>query len=278
METRNLFNKLCLLLLLFLAAFSTITAAQTDGEEFEPRSGQPGKDVVWVPTTQELVQKMLDLAEVTADDYVIDLGSGDGRTVIAAAKRGARAHGIEYNQEMVELSRKNAEEAGVGDRATFEQADIFESDFSNATVITMFLLTSINVKLRPTLLELEPGTRIVSNTFSMEDWEPDATESLEDTYSTWATALMWIVPAKVAGTWRLPNGTLKLDQSYQMLYGTLDTGNNSYTIENGRMRGSEISFTVGNALYTGVVNGTTIEGTIDTDGSDLTWEATYTGN
>src|SRR5512139_935863 len=141
-------------------------------QQFKPEVGQHGKDVVWVPTAQPVVEKMLDMAKVTPQDYLIDLGSGDGRTVIAAAKRGAHALGIEYNPDMVELSRQNAEAEGVSGRATFVKADLFESDFSKATVITMFLLPELNLRLRPTLLGLKPGTRIVSNTFTMEDWQP----------------------------------------------------------------------------------------------------------
>jgi precorrin-6B methylase 2 len=172
-------------------------------QQFKPEVGQHGKDVVWVPTAQPLVEKMLDMAKVTPEDYLIDLGSGDGRTVIAAAKRGARALGIEYNPDMVELSRQNAEAEGVSGRATFVKADLFESDFSQATVITMFLLPELNLRLRPTLLSLKPGTRIVSNSFTMEEWEPDETATVSDGCSSWCTALLWIVPARVDGTWRL---------------------------------------------------------------------------
>src|SRR5688500_1442381 len=170
-------------------------AVAQPAKSYEPQVGQEGKDVVWVPTPQALVDKMLDMAKVTPKDYVIDLGSGDGRTVIAAAKRGARAHGIEYNPDMVELAKANAAKAGVADRATFAKADIFESDYSKATVITMFLLPTLNLKLRPTLLDLKPGTRIVSNSFTMEDWEADETATLSNDCVSWCTALFWIIPA-----------------------------------------------------------------------------------
>ena len=176
---------------------------------FEPSVGQPGKDVVWVPTPDKLVEKMLDMAKVTSQDYVIDLGSGDGKTVIAAAKRGARALGIEYNPDMVELAKQNAAKAGVSDKATFMKADIFESDYSKATVITLFLLPTLNLKLRPTLLDLKPGTRIVSNSFTMEDWEADETATLSEDCASWCTALFWIIPAKVEGTWRLGQEALR---------------------------------------------------------------------
>ena len=144
-------------------------------KDYQPEVGQAGKDVVWVPTPQALVDKMLEMAKVTPKDYVIDLGSGDGRTVITAAKRGSKALGIEYNPDMVELSKRNAAKEGVSDKATFMKADLFESDFSQAQVITMFLLPSINLKLRPKILDLKPGTRIVSNSFDMEEWKPDET-------------------------------------------------------------------------------------------------------
>src|SRR5687767_9279616 len=149
---------LCAALLSVFAANASAQATQAPAKPFEPQVGQAGKDVVWVPTPQALVDKMLDMAKVTPQDYLIDLGSGDGRTVITAAKRGLRAHGIEYNPDMVALSKKAATAAGVADRATFAKADIFESDFSKAQVITMFLLPSLNLRLRPTLLAMKPGT------------------------------------------------------------------------------------------------------------------------
>src|SRR3954468_15604024 len=164
----------------FLAAFSALAFSQTAAQKdstFEPEVGQRGKAVVWVPTPPAVVEKMLDLAKVTPKDFLMDLGSGDGRTVITAAKRGAHALGIEYNPDMVALSKQNAEQAGVTGRAEFRQADLFQADFSKATVITMFLLPDINLKLRPKLLGLKPGTRIVSNTFTMGDWEADETSS-----------------------------------------------------------------------------------------------------
>ena len=196
------------------------TTSTQKPKPFEPQVGQAGKDVVWVPTPQVLVDKMLDLAKVTPQDFVMDLGSGDGRTVITAAKRGARALGIEYNPDMVELSRRNAAEAGVSERAQFQQADIFQTDFSKATVVTMFLLPDLNLKLRPTILKMRPGTRVVSNSFTMDDWEPDQRETVENC-SSWCTALFWIVPAQVDGAWKTPNGALTITQKYQTFTGTL---------------------------------------------------------
>ena len=245
-------------LILALAAATSVSAQSTATQarqKFEPTVGQAGKDVVWVPTPQALVEKMLDLAKVTPKDFVMDLGSGDGRTVITAAKRGARALGIEYNPDMVALSRKNAEDAGVANMARFEQADLFATDFSKADVVTMFLLPTINMRLRPTILNMKPGTRIVSNSFTMEDWEPDQQETITNCTS-WCTALFWIVPAKVEGEWTMPGGPLKLTQKFQFVTGTLG----STAIKDGRLRGSEFTFTAGTTKYTGSVNGNTITG------------------
>jgi len=244
-------------------------------QQFKPEVGQHGKDVVWVPTAQPVVEKMLDMAKVTPEDYVIDLGSGDGRTVIAAAKRGARALGIEYNPDMVELARQNAEAAGVSGGATFVKADLFESDFSQATVITMFLLPELNLRLRPTLLSLKPGTRIVSNSFTMEEWEPDETATVSDGCSSWCTALLWIVPARVDGTWRLPKGELVLKQNFQMVSGTLTSGNGALTVTGGRLSGDRITFTAGDAQYTGRVKGDAISGTVKSDGTSGNWNAVH---
>jgi SAM-dependent methyltransferase len=251
-----------LALFLFLS-FACVDAqvAQTPAapaKKYEPSVGQAGKDVVWVPTPDSVVEKMLELTKVTADDFVIDLGSGDGRTVIAAARRGARALGIEYNPEMVELSKRNAAAAGVADKATFVKADLFESDFSKATVITMFLLPTINMQLRPKLLELKPGTRIASNSFTMEDWETDETVTVSDCESSWCTAHFWVVPARVEGIWQMPEGNLELTQKFQMVSGTLG----STPITGGRLLGDELTFSAGGKRYTGRVNGSVIRGTV----------------
>jgi precorrin-6B methylase 2 len=250
-------------LLLAMSSAGALAQSQTAPSTYEPSVGQAGKDVVWVPTPQALVDKMLDMAKVTPSDYVIDLGSGDGRTVITAAKRGARAVGIEYNPDMVELSKRNAEQEKekVGDRATFMKADLFESDFSRATVITMFLLPDINLKLRPKILRLKPGTRIVSNTFTMGEWEADETGTVDANggcTSSWCTALLWIVPARVAGTHKLPQGELTLKQNFQRLSGTLRTEGRTVPIE-GKVRGEEVTFTAGGREYRGKMNGKRIE-------------------
>jgi SAM-dependent methyltransferase len=260
-----------LALSLSLAVGGLPARAQPAKSEFEPRVGQEGKDVIWVPTPQALVDKMLDMAKVTPKDYVIDLGSGDGRTVITAARRGAKALGIEYNPDMVELSKRNAAKAGVSDKASFAKADLFESDFSPATVITMFLLPDINIRLRPKILDLKPGTRIVSNSFTMAEWKADETATVADGCASYCTAYLWIVPDKVQGTWQLPQGELALKQEFQMISGTLKNGSNVIQIANGKLHGDQIAFNAGGSVYTGRVNGNAIEGSISSGG---TWKAT----
>jgi precorrin-6B methylase 2 len=242
---------------------------------FQPEVGQAGKDVVWVPTPQVLVDKMLDMAKITPLDYVVDLGSGDGRTVITAAKRGARALGIEYNPDMVELSIANAAKEGISDKAKFMKADLFETDFSQATVVTMFLLPDINLKLRPKILEMKPGTRIVSNSFTMGEWEADESATVEEGCTSWCTALFWIVPAKVEGKWRLGGGELALTQEFQMLHGTLTSNGNSMPISDARMRGDQITFTAGSTVYTGRLKAGTMAGTAQTGGRQAAWSAVH---
>jgi precorrin-6B methylase 2 len=253
---------------LFLLALSAGAAAQAQPaqQEFKPEVGQEGKDVIWVPTPQELVEKMLDIAKVTPQDYVIDLGSGDGRTVITAAKHGAKALGIEYNPDMVELSKRNAAKEGVSDKATFMKADLFEADLSQAQVITMFLLPDINLKLRPKLLNLKPGTRVVSNSFTMGEWQADETASVKNGCASYCTAYLWIVPAKVDGTWHLSQGELTLKQTFQMVSGTLKTGNKAVPL-NGRITGDQIRFTAGGTEYQGRISVNTIEGNSKSGGS-----------
>ena len=261
------------------AVFISLSAQKEQNDKnFIPHSGQEGKDVVWVPTPQVLVEKMLDIAKVTPRDFVIDLGSGDGRTVITAAKRGARARGIEYNQNMVELSRKHAAAEGVSDRAEFIQGDLFEADLSQATVITMFLLTEINLKLRPVLLELKPGTRIVSNTFEMGEWIPDEKAMDIENCESWCDALLWIIPAKVEGLWKMPHGELNLSQEFQMVSGNLKTEKNTISISEGRLNGNQITFIANDEKYSGHVNGNSIEGTVTTGQKSNKWNATRTGN
>ncbi len=250
--------------------------ASVPAPAFTPEVGQEGKDVVWVPTSQALVNKMLDMAKLTATDIHYDLGSGDGRTVITAAKRGARAYGIEYNPDMVELSKRNAAKEGVSERATFTKVDLFATDFSQATVITMFLLPEINLKLRPKILNLKPGTRIVSNTFTMGEWEADETGTAagDEGSSYYRTALLWIVPAKVGGTWKSAQGDISLKQEFQKISGAINASGVSTLITGGKMRGDQISFSAGGAQYAGTVSGSAITGTVTVGGASREWRAT----
>lgn len=241
----------------------------TNNGEFVPTVGQSGKDVIWVPTPQALVDRMLDMAELTPQDTLVDLGSGDGRTVITAAKRGATARGIEYNPDMVALSKSAALREGVADRAVFEQADIFESDFSDADVVTLFLLPGLNLRLKPTLLEMAPGTRVVSNSFTMGDWEPDETAEAEGC-TNYCIAYKWVVPAKVEGNWTTPAGELALTQKYQFVEGSLTQGGATIPVEEGRLDGAKISFKAGGDVYTATVSGTQMQGQIEGKGA---WEA-----
>lgn len=248
--------------------------AQHPGEAYTPQIGQDGKDVMWLPTLQELTDTMLNMTKVTASDYVIDLGSGDGRLVIAAAKRGATALGIEYNPQLVEFSRQAAAKEGVSEKAVFEEGDIFKSDFSKATVLTLFLEDKLNLALRPKILNMKPGTRVVSNTFTMADWEPDQTVKTELTHpvnkKTGVFLLyLWIVPAKVEGSWKLDDGKITFTQHFQKVTGTLTSGEKDTELT-GRLNGATLTFTAGGAEYTGTVNGNVISGT--RTGGGL-WEA-----
>ncbi len=264
---------------LFVAAFSAWGQAAKSGE-FAPQVGQAGKDVIWVPTPDDLVERMLRMTQTSANDFVMDLGSGDGRTVIAAAKKfGATAMGIEYNPEMVTLSQRNAQREGVTAKATFMKADLFETDFSKATVITMYLLPSINAKLKPKLLNLKPGTRIVSHAFDMEDWQPDQADSFDG-----RRAMLWIVPAKVAGSWKLrigsdPESDVLITQRYQVLEGSVRYGNLVTGLRQPQLLGDRISFSLmdrAGALHTfsGRVNGDSMEGSArPVTGAEVKWVA-----
>jgi len=235
-------------------------------QSYQPTVGQEGKDVVWVPTPQALVEEMLNIARAKPGEYLIDLGSGDGRTVITAARRGLRALGIEYNPDMAELARRNARQAGVESAATFHTGDLFEADLSGADIITMFLLPSINEQLKPSLLKLQPGTRIVSNTFTMGDWEADQRLTVTENCQNYCTALLWVIPARVEGDWRLGDKTLRLTQQYQMLSGTLG----QTALSEARMNGDTISFVADGVRYVGTVNNGRMTGRID---GGKTWTA-----
>lgn len=208
----------------------------------EPMPGQAGKDVIWLPTPEPLVERMLTMAQVGPQDVVYDLGSGDGRTVIAAAKRGAQAVGVEFNPELVAFSERAARVQGVASRARFVQGDIFETDFSRATVVTLYLLSTLNMRLRPTLLKMRPGTRVVSHAFTMEDWQPDEVSQAE-----YRSAYLWIVPATVEGAWRLelagePSFELDLTQRFQKLEGTVMLGGVKAGLREPVLRGAAIRF------------------------------------
>jgi hypothetical protein len=267
--------------LLAAAALALPGAARAQSTEFTPQVGQEGKDVIWVPTPQALVEKMLDMAKLTAQDIHYDLGSGDGRTVITAAKRGAQAVGVEYNPDMVALSERAAAKEGVSAKAKFINGDIFQTDFSHATVVTLYLLPSLNVKLRPTILKMKPGTRVVSHAFTMDEWQPDQTENVEG-----RTAYLWIVPAPVEGSWRW-NGSgngpkeyeVALRQQFQKVEGAARLDGRPGQLRDVNLRGEQISFTVLDADgarrdFSGRVSGNTMQGVVKQPGGEAKWSAT----
>jgi SAM-dependent methyltransferase len=257
-----------------VALAPAVVAAQA--QTYEPLFAQPGKDVVWVPTPEVMVDLMLDMAKVTADDIVVDLGSGDGRMVIAAARRGARARGVELNSDMVALSRRRAYEAGVQQRATFVEGDMYEAEIGDASVMALFLLTENMRRLQPKFLQLRPGTRIVSNTFAMPEWPADDRRTRPDC-TAWCTALLWIVPAQVGGDWRLEDGMrLRLDQHFQKVSGELTGPVGGSTLQGGTVTGAAIAFTIGDASYAGTVDGATMTGTRTAGGQQTAWRATRT--
>lgn len=251
------------------------TAAQTK-EEFVPQVGQPGKDVVWVPSPEETVAKMMEVGKITAQDFVVDLGSGDGRNVIAAAKLGARGLGVEYNPDMVALSKRIAAKEGVAERAQFVQGDMYEADFSKATALALFLLPSNLTTLRDKIFNLPAGTRVVLNTFSIPDWTPDEQTTVENC-SQWCTVMLNIVPAKVAGTWRTGDGReFMLTQQFQMLSGTA-RGSDGQTINvTGRLRGNDVMLSTGKQEFNGRVKGAVIEGSQRPNGGGATQQLTLT--
>jgi len=259
-------------------------AAAQKPAAYEPQVGQAGKDVIWVPTPDEVVERMLRMAQVTANDYVIDLGAGNGKIAIAAAKLfGARALGIEYNPEMAKHAQENVEKAGVGGRARIQQGDIFVTDFTQASVITMYLLPALNLKLRPQILAMRPGTRVVSHSFTMDDWEADETSSMDG-----RRAYFWVVPANVQGAWALEvtgggasdKTELTLEQKYQKIEGNVGLGPLQGGLRDARLRGFNISFAYVDMKgvrrdFTGRVSGGRMEGSFRADnGSEGRWVAT----
>ncbi len=261
----------CVAVVLCFLLSASGECAQASSEFDTPQVGQPGKDVVWIPTAQKQVELMLNMAKVTSSDYLIDLGSGDGRMVIAAAKRGATALGIEYDPELVEVSRQAAAKEGVSARATFINADLFASDFSNATVLTLYLLPELNRRLRPKILGMKPGTRVVSNSFTMGDWEPDETADIVASKNADRSfTYFWVVPARVDGTWTIDGGQISFMQTFQKVTGTL-TIRGRDTKLSGRLNGTKLTFNAGGVEYAGTVTPKAISGT-RADGRS--WKAT----
>jgi SAM-dependent methyltransferase len=236
-----LLASLCVSALLLACVVPASGAGREECErQFKPEIGQPGKDVMWVPTSDALVARMLKMAQVTSADYVYDLGAGDGKIAIAAARDfGAQAVGVEYEPQLARLAQCYVQADGLGERVRIIQGDVFETDFSKATVVTLYLLPELNVRLRPTILDMKPGTRVVSHSFLMGDWEPDERSMTED-----GSAYLWIVPAKVAGTWEFRESdgpgrfVTQLEQSFQHLSGR---GGDEPLVSNARIRGSQLS-------------------------------------
>ena len=263
--------------LLALLLTASLAAAQDRSSQkpFEPVSGQEGKDVVWVPSSADMVAKMMELAKVGPSDLVMDLGSGDGRNIIAAAKRGARGLGVEYNPDMVAFSRRLAAEAGVADKAQFVEADMYTYDITGANVLALFLLPVNMNRLAPKFLNLAPGSRIVSNTFGIDGWEPDDRVMLPrpGECEAWCEVLLWIVPAKVAGRWTTEQGAFELTQDHQRVSGSVVMGRRRQPITAGKLLGNEITFTAGGVRYKGVVDGSAIAGTMTGPSGDAPFRA-----
>jgi phospholipid N-methyltransferase len=262
-----------------LAAALVLCNCSALAQKYTPQVGQAGKDVIWVPTPSEIVDRMLTMAQVTPNDFVVDLGAGDGKIAIAAAKKfGARSMGIEYNADMAKHAQANAQAAGVAGKASIRQGDIFATDFSQATVVTMYLLPNLNMKLRPALLSMRPGTRVVSHSFTMEDWEPDEISSVDG-----RRAYFWVVPATVQGAWALEAAGNKADisfeQTFQTIRGSVGLGPVLAGLREPRLRGFVISFAYVDAAglrrdFTGRVVGGKMEGSFrDDQGGQGRWNA-----
>jgi SAM-dependent methyltransferase len=267
-----------------LLALALLVATPSFAQKYEPHVGQAGKDVIWVPTPDEVVERMLTMAQLGPGDIHFDLGAGNGKIAIAAAKRGATATGVEYNPEMAKYANEQAQAAGVAGvgpgKAMIRQADIFVTDFSKATVITLYLLPTLNMKLRPQILSMKPGTRVVSHSFTMEDWEADEISTLDG-----RRAYFWLVPAQVGGNWNLEAGSQRseivLEQTFQKINGWVTL---SKAVQGGlreaRLRGADIAFAYIDQSglrreFTGKVDGKRMEGTFrDAKGQEGRWSAT----
>jgi SAM-dependent methyltransferase len=257
------------------AAMLAAAGAACAQADFKPYVGQQGKDVVWVPTPDEVVDRMLTMAQTKPEDFVIDLGAGDGKIAIAAAKKfGARSMGVEFNPDMVAFAQKNAQAAGVTGKAQIVHGDIFATDFTQATVLTMYLLPSLNMKLRPQILAMRPGTRVVTHAFNMEDWEPDESSDVDG-----RRVYFWVVPANVAGRWALELSgggsseklNLNFDQKFQKIEGVAYLGSLLAGLREPRLSGFRISFAYVDTRgvrrdFSGRVTGATMEGSFRTDG------------
>lgn len=270
-----------------LAAIAALLSGTASGpalaqaKEYQPQVGQQGKDVIWVPTPDDIVNRMLTMAQATPADYVVDLGAGDGKIAIAAARKfGAKSLGIEYNPDMAKHAQGNVEKAGVADKARIQQGDIFATDFRSATVVTMYLLPALNLKLRPTILAMKPGTRVVSHSFTMDDWEPDETSSMDG-----RRMFFWRVPASVQGGWKVSIAggdslDVNIEQKFQKIEGTVSLGTIQGGLRDARLSGAAISFAIVDAsgvsrTFTGSVNGASMEGTLRADnGTEGRWSAT----
>jgi hypothetical protein len=273
-STRRVIQLVVAFSVLWLAAAAE-APAQKGKKPFEPVPGMPGKDSVWVPTPFVTLEKMYDMAKLTPKDFVIDLGSGDGRAIIAAAKRGTPGIGVEWNDDLIAISNKLAQQAGVAHLTKFVKHDMFSYDISKATVMALFMLPDQLAKLTPKFLGLRPGSRIVMNGFTIPGWTPDETGKATGDCGSWCTAHLYIVPAKVEGTWRLGEADLSLSQNFQMLTGTFTADGKPTPITNGRLNGTEIRFDVGETRYTGQVESDSMRGEV-TGSATGSWTATKT--
>jgi len=254
-----------------LTAPGTNTASPQAATTYEPVRGQAGKDVIWIPTPDGLIDKMLTAAKVTDQDRLFDLGAGDGIIAITAARKyGARSVGIEYNPDMAQFARRKVAEAGMSDKVRIITGDIFQEDFSSATVVTLYLMPHLNLKLRPILLKMKPGTRVVSHAFNMGEWEPDETMSYQ-----FSQGFFWVVPAQIEGDWvmaGLDGGPMRLNmsQSFQHIGGMLTRGGQNLALLGARLRGDEVKFQFMTPdkkvhAFSGRVNGRRISGTVASD-------------
>ena len=268
-----------------LAHSSTLPATNTASPkaaaaDYQPVQGQAGKDVIWIPTPEGLIDKMLTTAKVSSQDKVFDLGAGDGIIAITAARKyGAQSVGIEYNPDMAQFARRKVAEAGMTDKVKIITGDIFQEDFSSATVVTLYLMPHLNIKLRPILLKMKPGTRVVSHAFNMGEWEPD--ERISDQH---ARAYFWVVPAQIEGAWvmsGLEGGPMRLNlsQSFQQIGGTLNRGGQSFALLGARLSGDELKFQFVTPdkkvnTFSGRVEGQRLTGSVDSDYKQTSVEIT----